>query len=77
MDATIHVDQQIPAASSVNWMPFGIAHDGPCNAAEYFTPTQEQGVHIETSSSRLIIVKSSFRLLYICQICRRGPITKQ
>uniref|UniRef100_A0A383V873 Uncharacterized protein n=1 Tax=Tetradesmus obliquus TaxID=3088 RepID=A0A383V873_TETOB len=50
MDATIHVDQQIPAASSVNWMPFGIAHDGPCNAAEYFTPTQEQDVGPSQSS---------------------------
>jgi hypothetical protein len=44
MEATIHIDQGLPAADHVNWMPFGIAHDGPCNAAEYFTPTQEQGV---------------------------------
>ncbi|KAF6259160.1 ribonuclease H2 non-catalytic subunit-domain-containing protein [Scenedesmus sp. NREL 46B-D3] len=43
MEATIRLDQPLSVSESVNWMPFGIAHDGPCNAAEYFAPTQEQG----------------------------------
>jgi hypothetical protein len=53
MEAVIRIDQPLQVSDNVNWMPFGIAHDGPCNAAEYFAPTQEQGVRVQLQAQRV------------------------